>query len=431
MAGKYDYIIIGGGPGGYETAAEAAALGCRVLLVERDALGGTCLNRGCIPTKCLAAAAEKIVAISGSSEFGVDVKMLSVDYGTARRRAAEVMDVLRDGIGDILKGVDVVNGEACISSGPVVIVGETEYAADKIVIATGSCPVSLRCNGADETIDSDRFLELEQLPERLTIVGGGVIGLEFASIASVYDTKVTVLEYCPEILPNFDADIAKRLRTYLVRRGIDIIVGAEVTDVSGGNVRYIRKGKEKAVDGDMVLCAVGRHAVVPDGCEKVGIRLDSRGYIFTDDHMETSVPGVYAIGDCNGRCLLAHAASAQGRIVLGEDVRIDVMPSVVFTMPECASVGRGGEGCASVKLPYGANGKALATGQSDGLLKIEYDTETELLRACHVVGAHASDIVAVMSLALVNEMTVRQLSGGVVFAHPTLSELLSQACKQI
>lgn len=431
MSDKYDFIIIGGGPGGYETAAGAAALGHRVLLVERDALGGTCLNRGCIPTKCLAAAADKITSISGFVEFGIDASVHSADYGAARRRATMVMDELRNGIGDILKGVDVVKGEAVIGAGPVVLVDGEEYTADKIIIATGSRPAQLRCKGAEEAIDSDRFLELESLPERLTIVGGGVIGLEFASIASAYGTKVTVLEYCAEILPNFDSDIAKRLRTYLGRRGIDVIVGAEVMDISGDTVTYTRKGKEKTVEGDMTLCAVGRRAVVPEGCEAAGISLDSRGYIITDDSMQTTLPGVYAIGDCNGRCLLAHAASAQGRVVLGEDVRLDVMPSVVFTNPECASVGKGGEGCASVKLPYGANGKALASGQADGMLKIEYEVSTGMLRACHAVGAHASDLVAIMSPAIVGGMTAGQLSAGLVFAHPTLSELLSQACSQI
>ena len=429
---EYDLIIIGGGPGGYETAAGAAALGRRVLLIERDALGGTCLNRGCIPTKCLAAAAEKIAGFAGMAEFGISADLLRADYGTAHKRAAAVMDELRSGIGEILKGVDVVKGEARLAAGPTVHVGEDEYRAGKIIIATGSRPAALRCNGADEAIDSDSILGLDSLPERLTIVGGGVIGLEFASIAAAYGSKVTVLEYCPEILPNFDADIAKRLRTYLGRRGIDIIVGAEVTEIkSDKTVTYQRKGKEKTVEGDMVLCAVGRRAVVPEGCEEAGIELDRRGYIVTGDDMQTTQSGVYAIGDCNGRCLLAHAASAQGRVVLGGNVRLDVMPSVVFTIPECASVGKGGEGCASVKLPYGANGKALASGQSDGLLKIDYDSATGQIRACHAVGAHASDLVAVMSLAIVNGMTARQLAQEVVFAHPTLSELISQACGQI
>jgi len=432
MTEKYDLIIIGGGPGGYETAAEAAARGMHVLLVERDALGGTCLNRGCIPTKCLAAAAEKIAGMADMAEFGVEAELNSVDYGVARRRAAAVMDELRDGIGNILKGVDVLKGEAVLAAGPVVIVDGKEYKADKIIIATGSRPAALRCKGAEEAIDSDSFLSLESLPERLTIVGGGVIGLEFASIAAAYGVKVTVLEYCSEILPNFDADIAKRLRSYLGRRGIDIVVGAEVTEIKPDKtVVYLRKGKEKTVEGNMVLCSVGRRAVVPEGCDAVGVEFDRRGYIVTDENMQTTKPGVFAIGDCNGRCLLAHAASAQGRVVLGEKVRLDVMPSVVFTMPECASTGNGGEGCASVKLPYGANGKALASGHADGLVKIEYDATTGVVKACHVVGAHASDLVAIMSLVVAKGMTVGELSGEMIFAHPTLSELLAQACGQI
>lgn len=428
MPNHYDIIIIGAGPGGYETAAGAASRGLKVMLVEREALGGTCLNHGCIPTKCLCSAAEKIVEIKHAGDFGVKAELVSADYAVAVRRAADVMSELRDGIAGLLDGVDVLTGEASIADGPVVVVNGERYTADKIIIATGSKPAKLRCKGADEAIDSNEFLKLEHLPDRLTIVGGGVIGLEFASIAAAYGCEVTVLEYCPEILPSFDADIAKRLRSYLGRRGIEIVTGAEVTEIKPDkSVVYTRKGKEKSVDGDMVLSAVGRRPVIPDGCEAGGIALDRRGFIVTDEAMQTSVAGIYAIGDVNGRCLLAHAASAQGRIVLGEKPRLDIMPSVVFTLPECASVSKASDSTASVKLPYGANGKALASGQADGLLKIEYEPSTGIVTGCHVVGAHAADIVAVASIAISSSMTMHQLAAETIFAHPTLSELIAQA----
>ncbi len=427
MLSHYDIIIIGAGPGGYETAAGAAARGHKVLLVEREALGGTCLNHGCIPTKCLCSAAEKIVELNHAADFGVKAELAGADYAFAVRRAAGVMDELRGGIAELLAGVDIVEGEARIDAGPAVCVGDERFTADKIIIATGSRPAALRCEGADEAINSDAFLKLETLPERLTIVGGGVIGLEFASIAAAYGTKVTVLEYCPEILPNFDADIAKRLNRFLGRRGIDIVCGAEVTKITADKtVTYLRKGKEKSVEGDMVLCAVGRRPVVPEGCELVGIELDKRGFIVTDEAMQTSVAGVYAIGDVNGRCLLAHAASAQGKIVLGEKTRLDIMPSVVFTLPECASVSLRCENVKSVKLPYGANGKALASGQSDGLLKLDYDAETGVITGCHAVGAHAADLVAVATIAISKSMTMHELAEETIFAHPTLSELIAQ-----
>ena len=427
---KYDLIIIGAGPGGYETAAGAVALGMRVLLIERDRLGGTCLNHGCIPTKCLCSAAERIVEIKDAGKFGVTATVENADYGFAVRRASAVMDELRSGIADTLKGVDIISGTASLSAPDSVSVDGAIYQADKIIIATGSQPAQLRCAGAEEAVDSDLFLTLDTLPEQLTIVGGGVIGIELASIAAAYGTKVTVLEYCAEILPSLDSDIAKRLRSYLGKRGIDIVTNAEVTAIlPDKTVVYTRKGKEKTIMSDMVLCAVGRRAVIPDGCTELGIAIDKRGYIITDDSMQTSVHGIFAIGDINGRCLLAHAASAQGKIVLGQKPRLDVMPSVVFTIPECASVA-GKElpaEQAAVKLPYGANGKALASGQQEGLLKLNYDKATEVITGCHAVGAHAADLVAVASLAITQRMTLSQLADEIIFAHPTLSELIAQA----
>ncbi len=432
MPVKYDLIVIGAGPGGYETAAGAAARGLRVMLAERDALGGTCLNRGCIPTKCLCAAAGKIIEIAGASDFGVEAMLEKADYGFARRRATAVMDELRGGVADMLKDVDVVYGEASVAAGRRVLVGDTVYEADKVIIATGSKPAPLKCAGGERAVDSDVFLALDTLPERLTIVGGGVIGLEFASVAAAFGTEVTVLEYCSEILPNFDPEIARRLRTYLGRRGIDIVVGAEVTEIKEDNtVVYSRKGKEKAVESDMVLCAVGRRPVVPAGCAEAGIELDRRGFIVTDDNMETTASGIYAIGDVNGRCLLAHAASAQGRVVLGMKPWLDLIPSVVFTIPECASVSLGTAGTLSAKLPYGANGKALASGMAEGIVKIEYQPESGAMTACHAIGAHASDLVAAALPAIKTGMDVRSMSEDVIYAHPTLSELLSQVCAQI
>lgn len=405
----YDLILIGAGPGGYETAAEAAKSGLKTLVIERDELGGTCLNRGCIPTKCLCSGVE-------------------TNYAAAVARAADVIAQLRQGVADALADVDIVHGESSLAAGPKVLVGGNEYTADKIIIATGSRPASLRCPGADLAINSDAFLALTELPKRLTIIGGGVIGLEFASIAASFGSEATILEYAPEILPAYDAEIAKRLRSYLGRRGIDIIVSAQVTAIADDmTVTYTKKGKEKTVAGDMVLCAVGRRPVVPDGCAEAGIELDKRGYIITDDAMRTTAPGIYAIGDVNGRCLLAHAASAQGRLVLGEKVNLDIMPSVVFTTPECASVAVKSDETASVKIPFGANGKALASGQENGLLKLDYDPATGKITGCHVVGAHAADLIAVATLALNAGMTMKQLSKEIIFAHPTLSELVAQA----
>lgn len=423
---QFDLIIIGAGPGGYETAAEAAAMGQKVLVVEKGLLGGTCLNRGCIPTKCLCAAAEAIENIKRASTFGVEASYTAT-YAAAHHRAEEVVAELRQGVSDILRDVTVIEGEAILAANRVVKVGLEEYAAPKIIIATGSAPAALRgVEGAENAMTSDDFLRLNELPESLTIIGGGVIGLEFACIAHAFGTKVTVIEFCKEILPGFDAEIAKRLRTSLTRKGIDIICDAAAQEITpDGDVLYIRKGKEATVSANMVLAAVGRRAVLPQGIEEAGIELTPRGYISVDpETFETSTPGIYAIGDVNGQCMLAHAASAQGKRVLGIDINLAVVPSVVFTTPEVAGVHKTCENAITHKIPYSANGKALASAQ-EGLLKVEMDAESKALTACYAIGAHAADLVAEATLAISNGLTIKDIKS-TIHAHPTLSELLSQ-----
>lgn len=422
-----DILIIGGGPGGYETAAAAAAQGLNVTLVERDRLGGTCLNRGCIPTKCLCAAAKHIVAVRSGSPFGINAGDVTVDYSVARSRADEVVSQLHDGISELLAGVEVIKGEARLHAGGEVSVGDMRFKAAKTVIATGSRPASLRgVEGGEYALDSDAFLRLTTLPRRLTIIGGGVIGLEFASVASAFGTEVTVLEFCPEILPGFDADVARRLRSLLERRGIKIVTGAAVKAISADHtVSYERRGKSLDIESDMVLAAVGRRPVVPEGLAEAGVKLNERGFIITDEQMRTSTEGIYAIGDVNGRCMLAHAASAQGRRVLGMAVDLDVIPSVVFTIPECAMVRRIGveDETTVTKTPYAASGKALADGAADGFVKLESSTADGVLTACSIVGEHAAELIMTAATAIEASMTRSQFTRGLVHAHPGLSEL--------
>lgn len=430
-----DLIIIGGGPGGYETAAEAAAKGLKVILFERDRLGGTCLNRGCIPTKCLCASAKRLNDIRHADMLGIAVSEASVDFTSVRKRLVEITDTLREGVESVLKDVEVIKAEASLAPGPAVVADGIVYNAPEIIIATGSRPANLRVDGGETALSSDDVLALETIPESMVIIGGGVIGLEFASVFSSFGSKITVVEYCKEILPGFDRDIAKRLRSYLSRHGIDFVTGAEVQAVENGKrVRYLHKGKEKSMEAECVVSAVGRRPVVPDGLEATGIATDSRGFIVTDDRFRTTAPGVYAIGDVNGRCMLAHAASAQGRTVLGENVGLGIMPAVVFTDPECASVGitsekaeETGREYITVKLPYGSNGKALASGESDGIIKLIVDKESGLIAGCHCLGAHAADLIAEASTAMNAGITARRLASEFVHAHPTLSELLASA----
>ena len=429
-----DLLVIGGGPGGYETAAAAAARGEKVILFERDRLGGTCLNRGCIPTKCLCASAKLLDDIRHASALGISTSGTTVDFTAIKQRISEVTDTLRQDIAGALGDVEIVNAEATIGPGPSVVAAAETYTAPSIIIATGSAPAHLRIPGAETALDSDAVLALDAVPESMVIIGGGVIGLEFASVLNSFGCNITVLEYCKEILPGFDRDIAKRLRGYLSRKGIDIVTGAEVTAIENGcRVPYLCKGKEKQVEAATILTAVGRRPVLPSGLENAGVSLNARGFIDTDSEFRAA-PGIYAIGDVNGRCMLAHAASAQGRVVLGHDVRLDIMPGVVFSNPECAMVGiteetatASGRECIAVKVPYGANGKAIASGESDGLLKLIVNKGDGTIAGCHCVGEHAADIVAEATIAMNSSMSVGTLAHGTVHAHPTLSELLATA----
>lgn len=438
---RSDVIIIGGGPGGYEIAAELADKGQKVTLIERDRLGGTCLNRGCIPTKCLCATAEAALNAHSASALGVDVKDVVIDYGKARARMHGIVDSMRDGVQQVLSKVQVVSGVAHINADGTVQVEDAQFAADKVLIATGSAPSRLPIPGAEYAVTSDDLLQ-DDLPQprRLTIIGGGVIGIEFASIYAALGTEVTVLEYCKEILPQFDVDIAKRLRMSLQSRGIKFATGANVKSVAADRtVTYETRRGETSVESDMVLMATGRRPVLPDGLTDAGIKLTERGFIEVDERMRTTRPGFYAAGDVTGICMLAHAASAQARLALCEDadIDLDIIPSAVFCTPEAAMAGltaadceRHGIECTTARCNYAANGKAQAAGvASSGLVKLVYNPQTRLLLGVHVLGAHASDIVAEAVALMHGMVTIDELATDIVHAHPTLSELLPTAAR--
>lgn len=431
-----DLIIIGGGPGGYEIAATAARKGVKVTLIERDTLGGTCLNRGCIPTKCLCASASLLLSMRNAAAFGIEVEGVRPDYSRAAARMEEVVRQLRQGIDTLLCGVEVVHGEARLAADRIVTVGGEKYTAPKILIATGSRPASLPIEGAELAMSSDDFLRLNSLPKSICVIGGGVIGMEFASILAAFGTEVTVVEYCKEILPPFDKDVAKRLRMSLSRRGVKTIVGAAVKAIHPGmEVVYSGKKGDDTISCDAVLMAVGRRPVVPDGCAEAGVNISPRGFIVVDDEMRTSAEGIYAAGDVNGRCMLAHAAAAQARVALGEDVDLSLIPAAVFTLPECAMVGLTEDQCraqgveyATAKSMFAANGKALAMGDGEGFVKVVYHPISRKLIGCHIIGPHAADIVAEATAFISCEATVDDIATRVVHGHPTLSEALSAAC---
>ena len=432
-----DIIIIGAGPGGYELAAEARKEGLNVLLIEKNALGGTCLNRGCIPTKALLASASTLRTARDASSMGIDIGMINPRYDRAVERKDEIVSQLREGVMMALEGVTVIEGEARFVSADTVEVNGERYSAPRIVIATGSQPARLDIPGGETAITSDELLSMTSLPQSIAIIGGGVIGIEFACILHEFGVDVTVIEYCKEILPPFDRDIAKRLRTLLGRRGIRIAVGAAVTAIGEGSVTYEQKGKSVTIETDATLMAVGRKPVIPAGLAGLGVEITPRGITVNPVTMETNLPGIYAIGDVNGICMLAHAASAQAERFMGHIVNLDIIPAAVFSHPECAMTGLTEEQCQQRGLSYKtgkslfrANGKAVAMNETDGMVKLIADSDTGKLLGCHIMGPHASDLVQAVSDMMNLGATVSDLARS-IHAHPTLSEAVQAAARAL
>ena len=424
-----DIIIIGAGPGGYEMAAEAAHHGKKVVIVERDLLGGTCLNRGCIPTKALCRNAEVINTVREAAQFGVTTGEVTVDYGVAFARKEEVVKQLRDGVAMLMggDGITVVNGEAKFVDAKTIEVAGEQYTAPAIVIATGSIPRGLPIEGADLAMTSDDILAMQELPKSLCIVGGGVIGMEFAGVFSSFGVEVTVVEFMKEILPPFDKDIAKRLKTVMSKRGVNILTQAAVNGIhktdDGLEITFDHKGKAKSIVAEKVLMSVGRQAVLPEGLEAAGVETSRRG-IEVD------------------RCMLAHAASAQGSValahILGEksNVKLDIVPSAVFTTPELAMVGLTEQQCedqgieiVTAKSFFRSNGKAVAMGETDGMVKLIVSSEDLTIVGCHICGPHAADLIQEAVTAMNAGMPVTKMASA-IHGHPTLSEVVMAAAKQ-
>lgn len=439
MENSFDIIIIGGGPGGYKTATYAASKGLTVLVVEKAELGGTCLNCGCIPTKTYARNAEIIQTLKEADVYGLDELSFSFNFKTAYERKNNVIDALRNGISTLLSapGITVVKGEAVLKSASSVSVNGEEYSAKNIIIATGSESKTLPIADldADMICDSTWLLSTDTLPKRICIVGAGVIGMEFASILNSFGCEVSVVEFLKECLPALDGDIAKRLRKCLEKRGVAFYMQSGLKSAAKGKVVFEKKGKETELETEKVLLAVGRKPNVEGlGLDEVGIAYDKKGITVTD-MMQTSVPGVYAIGDVNGRQMLAHAAEMQGKravnsiLGLQDDIRFDIMPAAIFTNPEAACVGKTeellkAEGMEYIcqKHYYRANGKALAMNETEGMLKL-LAGKNGLIIGCQVYGAHAADLVQEVSVLMCRNTTLQQLHD-MTHIHPTLSEII-------
>lgn len=442
-----EYIIIGAGPGGYELAALLVRRKHNVTLIERAELGGTCLNRGCIPTKVMAHAADIARTARNAAPFGIEVTPPLINFDIMRAKRSEIVETLRSGVEMQLGGVNILNGEAKFTGHHSVEVNGVEYSADKIAIATGSSSASLAIPGAEHAISSDGLLSLEHIPETLTIIGGGVIGMEFASIFSTLGSKVTVIEYFKEVLPQFDKDIAKRLRQSMAADGVTFVTGAQVAGiekivVGEGNldkfkVIYNSGAKSGEVETEIVAMAVGRQPNLPQGLDIAGIETAKGRIIVNSETLLTSNPDVYAIGDVNGICMLAHAASAQARVVAGEKVNLSVIPSVVFTHPELAVVGMTEQQCKdaginyrAAKVPFRGNGKAVTIGEMDGMVKLIADTDSGNLLGCQIMGPHAADLIEEVAVVIANKLTVKAITS-TIHPHPTLCEAVATAASNL
>lgn len=451
-------IIIGAGPGGYETAVLAAKRGVEVVLIESGHVGGTCLNEGCIPTKSFCKNAEVLDGLREAGSFGITGLEFGFDFKAVTARKNAVVEQLRGGVEGLLghKNITLVRGKASFKDDHTVIADGQEYSADYIIIATGSVSASLPIPGADlpGILTSKEILDIEEVPQRLCVIGGGVIGLEFASVFRSFGSEVTVLEYFKEILPRFDTDLSKRLKQSLGKRGIEINTQAQVTGIriedGAYKVTYLRKGKEEYVVADKVLMAVGRKANTTSlNLADIGIEFTPRGIVADDRTMQTNIPHIYAVGDINGKMMLAHAATFHGMVALDHimglenGIDLNVMPAAVFTSPEAASVGMTEDDCKDKGIPvkcfksfFRANGKAVTMGETDGFCKLvvaadpkEGDTSpfrSGLILGCHLYGPHASDIVQEACALISRKATIDEFKD-IIHTHPTLTEVLQSA----
>ena len=405
---KSDLIIIGAGPGGYRAAEYAAKQGLKVTIFEGDNVGGTCLNVGCIPTKTY---------------------VHSATFDEARERMAQVVSQLRSGVETILShpNITLVREKGVFVDTHTV----NDYTAPNIIIATGSETKWLPIKGLDDprVVDSTGLLNLDTFPKRLAIIGAGVIGMEFASVFNRFGTEVTVIEFLKECLPALDSDIAKRLRKYLERQGVTFKMKTAVENIAD-------------IDADVVLMATGRKPRVQADFANAGIEFDERMGVKVDENFETTKKGIYAIGDVNGKQMLAHAAEMQAvhavNHILGKEdaIRFDIMPAAIFTIPEAACVGPTEDILKEKGLAYEcrkafwrANGKALTMNETEGMLKLFSEPGSGRILGCHAYGAHSADIIQEVSSLMCRDTTVAQLRD-MVHIHPTLGEILSEACSQ-
>ena len=447
---SWDLIVIGGGPGGYTAAIRAAQLGLRTALVERDAVGGTCLNRGCIPTKALIHAAERYEEMRECETFGLRAEGVSFDYPAMCERRDHVVGQLREGVERLLKGnkVERITGTARLLGPGRVQVGEEVLEGTNILIAAGSRPALPPVPGLDlpGVLTSDDLLTGDRFYQRLAIIGGGVIGMEFAGLYQALGAEVTVLEALDRILPTLDRELSQNLSMLMKKKGVRLCAGARVERVERGPdglvCTYTVKDRTETVTADAVLVATGRRANTDGLCApEVDLGLE-RGAIPVDDRFQTCVPGIYAIGDAvKGSIQLAHAAAAQGinavSILAGKEPPIDlsVVPSCVYVRPEMASVGRTEAQCKEAGIPVktakyltGSNGRSLIAGAGRGFIKVVYDGESGAVLGAQLLCERATDLVGEFASAVSRGETLEDMAR-VIRAHPTFAEAVGEAAE--
>jgi len=447
---KYDVAIIGGGPGGYVSAIRAAQLGLKVALVEKERLGGLCLNWGCIPSKALLFNAELVRLFGRADEFGITYDNLRLDVGQAVDRSRQIADRMVKGVEFLLEKnkVKVVKGAGRLKSGNEVAVepGDESIEADHIILATGGVARSLPGVEIDgkTVITSRQALELREVPESVAIVGAGPVGAEFAYFYRAYGSQVTLIEMLDHLLPLEDEEISRQLERSFRQQGIKYLTGARVEGLRKGRgkprLAVSAGGREQKVAADRVLMAIG---MAPNsaglGLEELGVELDN-GFVKIDGHMRTSLPGLYAVGDVTGKLMLAHVASAQGVAAVESiaglnppDLNYEKMPRCTYCQPQVASLGlteaqarERGHQVKVGRFPFRANGRALAIGASEGMVKLVVDAEYGEILGYHIIGAEATELLAEASLGGTLEVTSGEL-GWAVHAHPTLSEVVREA----
>lgn len=446
----YDLAVIGTGPAGYHAAIRGAQLGLKVLAIESEAVGGVCLNIGCIPTKALLHAAEQLDHARAAHSFGLRYSEPEIDLNQLAAWRDQVVDKLTSGVESLFKAnkVDLKRGSARISAPGRLAVGAQNFEAKKIVIATGSEPTTLANFEFDEesVFSSTGALKIEKgIPERFLVIGGGAVGLEFASVMKSFGAQVVVAEFMDQILPGSDPETVRILARALAKRGIELKTGTQALGYQKGTtglavtLKNRQSGAEETLNFDRILVAVGRKPRSAGlGLEAAGVRINERGFIVVNERMETNVPGIYAAGDIIGPPLLAHKGMQEGLIAAenaaGGKVVFDYqIPSVVYTDPEWASVGLSeaqaqerGFKVKAGKFPLSASGRAVTLGGPDGMFKVVADAESDLLLGVQIVGPQASELIGEATVALEMGATATDLAL-TIHAHPTLSEGLKEA----